>query len=88
MFELAGIAGVEPWSFILRQLMWMAEKRRSAEWDTVSSLMALIHNVNCSKRHHMVGPEKFHPFARQAPVVELSPKESCDLLVALLVPKA
>jgi hypothetical protein len=65
----------------------MAEKRRSANWDTTSSLMALIHNVNCSKRYHMVGPEKFHPFAPKPPRIELSPKESCDLLVALLVPK-
>ena len=88
MFELAGIAGVEPWSFSLRQLMWMAEKRRSADWDTAASIIAKLHNVNCVKRHNMIRPEQVHPFARQAPVVELSPKESCDLLVALLVPKA
>lgn len=65
----------------------MAEKRRSADWDTASALIAKIHNVHCIKRHHQIRPEQVHPFAPRSPRVELSAKESCDLLVALLVPK-
>jgi hypothetical protein len=35
----------------------------------------------------MIRPEQVHPFAPKVPIMQLSPKESCDLLVALLVPK-
>jgi hypothetical protein len=87
IFELAGIAGVEPWSFSLRQLVWMAEKRRWADWDTTSSLIAKLHNVHCAKRSDMITPDQIHPFAPKPTRIELSPKESGDLLVALLVPK-
>jgi hypothetical protein len=65
----------------------MAEKRRSADWDTTSSLIAKIHNVACLKRTDMISPTDIHPYAPKPPRIELSPKESGDLLVALLVPK-
>lgn len=78
---------MEPWSFSLRELVWMAEKRRSADWDVGASIIAKIHNVNCVKRTDTIRPEDIHPFAPKPPRIELSPKESGDLLVALLVPK-
>ncbi len=71
----------------MRELYLMAEKRRSADWDVGASIMAMIHNVNCAKRSDMITPDQIHPFAPKPPRIELSAKESCDLLVALLVPK-
>ncbi len=76
IFELAGIVGVEPWSFSFGQLSVMALARLRSEWDRSSALLAMIHNVNCSRATSMKAPEKFHPFPRHSARRRLSPQES------------
>ncbi|MFO0264410.1 MAG: hypothetical protein ACK53V_22510, partial [Planctomycetota bacterium] len=47
-----------------------------SEWDRSAALLAMIHNVNCSRATSMKAPEKFHPFPRHSARRRLSPQES------------
>lgn len=44
-FRLAGIVGVEPWRFSLRQLVWMYEGRLESQWNHTSHLLAASYNI-------------------------------------------
>jgi len=60
----------------------MAKGQRSAEWSRTSSLMALIANVNSSKRRW--SPADLDPTRSKSakkPDVKLPPKESIDTLL-------
>ena len=59
----------------------MAKGRRSAEWSRTSSLMALIANVNSSRKRW--SPSDFDPTCKKSkkPDVKLPPKESIDILL-------
>lgn len=60
----------------------MVLARLSSEWDRTANLLAMIHNVNCSRTAAMKPPEKFHPYHRRAKRRSLSPKDSVAALAA------
>ena len=37
------------------------ETRDELEWNHTASLVAMIHNVNCSKKSDMKNPDQFNP---------------------------
>lgn len=37
-FEAAGVAGVEPWGYSLRELRWMADGRERRAWDRAGAV--------------------------------------------------
>lgn len=39
---MAALAGVEPWRYTLRELLWMADARRAEAWDRVAWTCAHI----------------------------------------------
>jgi len=43
----------------------MAEGAGRLARDTTSELLAMIHNVNCSKRSAFMDPHQFHPYKRR-----------------------
>ena len=48
-YDLAGITGVDPSGFTLRELDKMAMSRLRSEWDQTSSLQATLLNINQAK---------------------------------------
>jgi len=64
IYELAGIVGINPDPFTLRELLWMAEGKGRENWNHTASILALIFNVNRdSKKHHAARPSDFNPYA-------------------------
>lgn len=63
----------------MRELALMAEGRDRAEWRRFSTLMALIHNVNCSKKSDTKRPSDFDPYTIRTP----RPKLKVAALAAL-----
>lgn len=46
-------------------------------WDHTSALLAMVHNVNCSKLAHRKDPRYFHPYRRnQRKVSRVSREET------------
>ena len=67
IYELAGIVGLDPGPFTLRELVWMAEARRRDMWDHTAGLLALLYNINRDpKRSRAMRPEDFHPLRQQS----------------------
>ena len=62
-FQLAGIIGVEPWSFTLRELDIMARERMMLEWDQTSLLWSMMANQNrdTKKQPKPFLPSVVHP---------------------------
>lgn len=83
---MAGVLGINPDPFTLRELDWMLQGRGEFEWSMTSSLMALQINMNCKKK---VKPNDFNPFARQIKQnkIMLSPEESMKALKAVFIDK-
>lgn len=46
MYELAGLVGVDPWPYTLRQLDRMARSRMQHDWIQTGSLMAMLGNIH------------------------------------------
>lgn len=44
-------------------------------WDHTSALLAMLHNVNCTKASHRKDPSKFHPYRRRHRRVRKATKE-------------
>lgn len=49
----------------MRQLVAMAEAQRERDWETFSSLMALIANVNNTRKGRTYTAAQFNPVAKQ-----------------------
>lgn len=45
-YRLAGIVGIDPSQYTLRELVWLSHGRVFQEWTYVSSVLAMIANVN------------------------------------------
>ena len=71
MFELATLAGVDPWPYTLRELKWMADEALAHAWNHTSAVCAMIANTvrDPKKRARPYTPGEFHP-------VELARKRS------------
>lgn len=60
MFALAGLAGVEPWSYTLRELDWMASAADEAEWSRAAELGAMVAGLAGAA----ISPDDLNPYAR------------------------
>jgi hypothetical protein len=67
----------------LKQLFWMARGRRVEQWNHTSQLLAMLHNVNCTRRTDLAEPWQFHPYGKRPKL----PKGSIHDLKALIKPK-
>jgi hypothetical protein len=68
VYEFAGIIGIEPDPFTLRELTWMAEGRMRERWNHTSLLWAAIAEPNRDrkKRSRPFEPADVHPYLRGA----------------------
>lgn len=66
----------------------MADAKVEYDWNHTSCVLAMINNVNVSKKGEILHPDVFHPFRRRpAARIQLDPKESVSFLSSILVPK-
>jgi hypothetical protein len=56
-----------------------------AAWEAVSALLAMTHNVHCTRQSQVKHPDQFHPFRKMRR--KLSPKQSADALISAFVRK-
>lgn len=85
IWECAGIVGVDPGPFTLRQLSMMADGRAKLEWGIASSAMALLANCNrSSKGARTFRPEDFNPLLQARQIVH-DTKEAFRLMKKLWV---
>lgn len=85
IYELAGLCGVDPAGFTLRELQWMSEARRHHDWGQTSSLIAAIYEVNRDRRRRRrpFQPSEFNPLLRAAAApVPITVSQLSDLLAA------
>jgi hypothetical protein len=63
--ELAGIVGIDPGPFTLRQLVVMAEAKSRQAWNHTSAILAMLANVHRdAKKTRALRPADFHPHRR------------------------
>lgn len=63
--ELAGIIGIDPGPFTLRQLVVMAEAKSRQAWNHTSAVLAMLANVHRdAKKTRAYRPADFHPHRR------------------------
>ena len=63
--ELAGIIGIDPGPFTLRQLVVMAEAKSRQAWNHTSAILAMLANVHRdAKKTRAYRPADFHPHRR------------------------
>ena len=63
--ELAGVIGVDPGPFTLRQLVVMAEAKSRQAWNHTSAILAMLANVHRdAKKTRAYRPADFHPHRR------------------------
>lgn len=65
IYSLAGVLGIDPGPFTLRQLVIMSTARRRDEWDRAAGIIAMIYNVNCGPRDKPKSPADFNPYAEK-----------------------
>lgn len=89
--DLAGILGIDPRPFSLRQLDRMAQSRQMTNWDHTAAVCATILNVNRDpKKSQPADPAKLNPFRQNAvtpkkPIVKLSPEDSMKVLKQVFI---
>ena len=64
IYELAGVAGVNPDPFRLYELIAMAESRNKSDWWHTASIMCLLANINRGKGKRPFTPNDFFPFGK------------------------
>lgn len=79
MYECAGILGVHPDAWTLRELILARDARQTSTWWHTASLQALLANVNRQPHKPPYSPYDFHPYATK-PKRELSIDELERLL--------
>ena len=40
------------------------EAQDRSDWNRASSIMAMIHNVQCTKKSQMISPQRIHPYEK------------------------
>lgn len=62
---MAGIIGIDPGPFTLRQLVWMAEGRRDLFWEHTAHVLCYLYNAHRNPKAPALMPIDFHPFAKK-----------------------
>jgi hypothetical protein len=65
-------------------LVWAAEGRQKAAWERTSHLLALLHNVNCTKDENLRTPADFNPFRAEEPAPPEPPEPEFTVPVSIL----
>ncbi|HAI13807.1 MAG TPA: hypothetical protein DCM28_19025 [Phycisphaerales bacterium] len=88
IWQLAGILGLHPDPFTLRQLYEMAESRQKQDWQHTSNLMALLANLLTFNRSHTFKAADFDPFAQSqtSSVIPLDTDDAMALLKKTFIP--
>ena len=88
IWQLAGVLGVHPGSFTLRELYEMAQIRQKQDWQHTSNLMALLSNLLTFNRSHTFKAADFDPFAQSqsSSVIPLDTDDAMALLKRTFVP--
>ncbi len=65
-YRLAGIAGVDPGPYSLRQLIWMADGAAQERWNHTAQLLATLCELqrNPKRRSQPFTADEFHPYLR------------------------
>jgi hypothetical protein len=63
VYECAGIIGVTPDSWTLRELLLARDARETSEWWHTACLQSLLANVNRPPHKPAYSPYDFHPYA-------------------------
>lgn len=58
----AGIVGIDPKPFTLRELLWMKDAKERSDWDKAAMVVAKIHNVNAAKSSDCIQFADVHPY--------------------------
>ena len=67
IYELAGMIGVDPGPFTLRELVWMADGRQREAWNHTSQLLAMLFNAHRDpQKTSPAKPADFHPLLERA----------------------
>lgn len=53
-----------------------------AQWTQTASVLAMIHNVNCTKKSQLKGSREFDPFAPKEEAIEISVSEFAAMVMA------
>jgi len=65
IYRSAGIVGVDPGPYTLREILWMRDGREMTEWNRTAWVCALIANVNRDpKKSKAFQPIDFHPMRK------------------------
>ena len=80
VWQLAGVLGLDPGPFTLRELLVMGEARSQQAWGHTSALLAMLANVHRdAKKTRPYKPADFNPHLRQ-PMTSRSPKVGIQAL--------
>src|SRR5690606_37726841 len=61
--QLAGLVGVDPGPYTLRELVWLAEGRQTEQWNHTSAVLAMLANVHRDPKRRSYQPADFLPMA-------------------------
>ena len=88
IWQLAGVLGVHPDPFTLRELYEMTQSRQKQDWQHTSNLMALLANLLTFNRSHTFKAADFDPFAQRqsSSVIPLDTEDAMALLKRTFVP--
>ena len=86
ILQVAGVIGVEPWTYTIRELWAMHIGALEERWWHTANIMATIHNSQISKRNQVKSPADFHPLERnKRRAAQVSAKEGVQYLTRALI---
>lgn len=85
IWQCAGIVGIDPGPFTLRELALMAETKRKADWERTASLIAHTLNLWSKKKYKPSDFFNFNDHAQKSAPVQSGPKQSVKILKAVFV---
>jgi hypothetical protein len=82
---MAGVLGLEPWTFTLRELDYLFEGRIHERWNHTSSMMALTANCHRGKNSKDYQSADFHPLVERTRGIKLK-ADNIEIL-KMFIPK-
>ena len=75
IWEAAGILGVWPGKWTLRQLILARDSRLKHQWWHTANLLAQQANIHRDKHSAKADPRKFNPFAKKPKPKQATPED-------------
>ena len=83
---MAGIIGLNPGPFTLRELVWMADGHQTEAWNHTAALLAMLANTHRDpKKTRAFKPSDFHPGTRREKPKEAVPRVDISVLKTVFV---